>query len=50
MSFSHCAGQGESVTFNFLLVIVAENFTENQINKLVDAYAKMYANSHHLNF
>lgn len=33
--------KGESVTFNYRLVVAAENLTDDQINKMADEYAKM---------
>ena len=32
--------KGESVTFNYRLVVAGENLTDNQINQLADEYAK----------
>jgi len=33
--------KGESVTFNYRLVVAAENLTDEQINKLADDYSKL---------
>ena len=33
--------KGESVTFKYRLVVASEDMTDDQINELTDAYAKM---------